>query len=174
MNSILIQADFDNTITEGNVSELIHDEFGPDDWPGINKKYKRDLITVEESNIYSFKHLNTKKTVLDNFVDKNVKFRENFRPLAPAVLKEKSKYYFKLNQEETPHMLQAIKVKKICYKETPAIIHKDGTARVQTVSKKLNMKSFDGIKQIMDHVLKNQGQNQKVEIISDGARTLLR
>ena len=41
-------------------------------------------------------------------------------------------------------------------------------------TKKLNMKSFDGIKQIMDHVLKNQGQNQKVEIISDGARTLLR
>ena len=78
MNSILIQTDFDNTITEGNVSELIHDEFGPDDWPGINKKYKRDLITVEESNIYSFKHLNTKKTDLDNFVDKNVKFREGF------------------------------------------------------------------------------------------------
>ena len=41
-------------------------------------------------------------------------------------------------------------------------------------TKKLNMKSFDGIKQIMDHVLKNLGQNQKVEIISDGARTLLR
>ena len=41
-------------------------------------------------------------------------------------------------------------------------------------TKKLNMKSFDGIKQIMDYVLKNQGQNQKVEIISDGARTLLR
>ena len=41
-------------------------------------------------------------------------------------------------------------------------------------TKELNMKSFDGIKQIMDHVLKNQGQNQKVEIISDGARTLLR
>ena len=78
MNSILIQTDFDNTITEGNVSELIHDEFGPDDWPGIYKKYKRDLITVEESNIYSFKHLNTKKTDLDNFVDKNVKFREGF------------------------------------------------------------------------------------------------
>jgi len=26
----------------------------------------------------------------------------------------------------------------------------------------------------MDYVLKNQGQNQKVEVISDGARTLLR
>ena len=41
-------------------------------------------------------------------------------------------------------------------------------------TKKLNMKSFNGIKQAMDYVLKNQGQKQKVEVISDGARTLLR
>jgi len=41
-------------------------------------------------------------------------------------------------------------------------------------TKKLNMIPFDGIKQVMDYVLKNQGQNQKVEVIYDGARTLLR
>ena len=41
-------------------------------------------------------------------------------------------------------------------------------------SKKLNMISFNGIKQVMDYILKNQGQNQKVEVISDGARILLR
>jgi hypothetical protein len=41
-------------------------------------------------------------------------------------------------------------------------------------TKKLNMVPFDGIKQVIDYVLKNQGQNQKVEVISDGARTLLR
>jgi len=40
-------------------------------------------------------------------------------------------------------------------------------------TKKLNMKPFNGIKQIMDYILKNQGQKQKVEVISDGARTLL-
>jgi len=41
-------------------------------------------------------------------------------------------------------------------------------------TKKLNMISFNGIKQAMDYVLKNQGQKQKVEVISDGARTILR
>ena len=41
-------------------------------------------------------------------------------------------------------------------------------------TKKLNMMSFDGIKQVMDYILKNQGQKQKVEVISDGARTILR
>ena len=41
-------------------------------------------------------------------------------------------------------------------------------------TKKLNMIPFNGIKQAMDYVLKNQGQKQKVEVISDGARTILR
>ena len=41
-------------------------------------------------------------------------------------------------------------------------------------TKKLNMIPFDGIKQVIDYVLKKQGQNQKIEVISDGARTLLR
>ncbi len=41
-------------------------------------------------------------------------------------------------------------------------------------SKKLNMIPFNGIKQVMDYILKNHGQKQKVEVISDGARTLLR
>ena len=78
MNSILIQTDFDNTVTIGNVSELIHEEFGPKNWPEIYENYKRGMITVEESNIYSFKSLKTKKIDLDNFVKNNVKFREGF------------------------------------------------------------------------------------------------
>jgi len=41
-------------------------------------------------------------------------------------------------------------------------------------SKKLNMIPFNGIKQVMEYILKNQGQKQKVEVIADGARTLLR
>ena len=41
-------------------------------------------------------------------------------------------------------------------------------------SKRLNMIPFNGIKQVMDYILKNQGQRQKVEVISDGARILLR
>ena len=41
-------------------------------------------------------------------------------------------------------------------------------------TKKLNIKSFNGIKQVMDHILKIQGQKQKIEVISDGARIILR
>lgn len=39
--------------------------------------------------------------------------------------------------------------------------------------KKLNMISFDGVKETLDHVLKVQGARQKVSIIPDGSRILL-
>ena len=41
-------------------------------------------------------------------------------------------------------------------------------------TKKLNIASFDGIKPAMDHILKIQGIKQKVAVISDGARVLLK
>ncbi len=40
--------------------------------------------------------------------------------------------------------------------------------------KKLNIISFGGIKQAMDHVLKSQGLKQKIAVVSDGARLLLK
>lgn len=40
--------------------------------------------------------------------------------------------------------------------------------------KKLNMISLDGIKNSMDYILKTQGPRQKVVVVSDGARVLLR
>jgi|TARA_Y100000590_G_scaffold396933_1_gene478091 2,3-diketo-5-methylthio-1-phosphopentane phosphatase len=76
IDSTLIQLDFDNTLTIGNVSELIHDQFGPENWEEVYAKYLDDLITVEESNIFSFKNLKTSKSDLDKFVRSNVKFRE--------------------------------------------------------------------------------------------------
>jgi hypothetical protein len=40
--------------------------------------------------------------------------------------------------------------------------------------KKLNMISLPGMKYSMDYILKTQGVRQKVSIVTDGARLLLR
>lgn len=40
--------------------------------------------------------------------------------------------------------------------------------------KKLNMKLFDGVKETLEYILKHQGARQKISIIPDGARILLR
>ena len=67
-----------------------------------------------------------------------VKFRENFRPFAPAVLKQDQKKYFDITQN-SHHMLIACKAKKATMKEIPAVIHVDNSCRVQTVSKNTNL-----------------------------------
>tara|TARA_Y100000741_G_scaffold362675_1_gene348898 strand:+ start:174 stop:833 length:660 start_codon:yes stop_codon:yes gene_type:complete len=89
---VLIQSDFDNTITIGNVSEQIHDEFGPSDWDSIYKNYRLGKISVEESNIYSFRYLNYSEIELDKFVQKNVQFRSGFLEFYNYIQNQKIDY----------------------------------------------------------------------------------
>lgn len=70
-------------------------------------------------------------------LNNKVKHREEFRPFAPSVLEEASGEYFDLNVT-SPFMLLAPDVKESEKDKIPGIVHADGTARVQTVSKKTN------------------------------------
>lgn len=65
-------------------------------------------------------------------LNRRVKFREPFRPFAPAVLADHADEYFELLQP-SPHMLIAARARPRAHEEIPATIHHDGTARVQTV-----------------------------------------
>lgn len=66
-----------------------------------------------------------------------VKFREPFRPFAPMVTAERAADYFTLGQE-APFMSMASKVTELAREQIPAVVHANGTARVQTVTKDLN------------------------------------
>jgi carbamoyltransferase len=61
-----------------------------------------------------------------------MKAREDFRPVAPAILVEYAKEWFDMNYE-SPYMQYTPKCKKP--ELIPAAVHMDGTSRVQTVSK---------------------------------------
>ena len=94
-----------------------------------------------------------------------VKFRESFRPFAPAVLREKVHEYFEINQD-SPYMLlvsnvnEKIKIKmsekdkklfgieKLNVKRSniPAVTHVDYSARIQTVHQETNKKFYELIK----------------------------
>ena len=78
---------------------------------------------------------------MKDYLNKRVKFREEFRPFAPAVLNEHRNEYFDINQD-SPHMLIACKIKKNKIKTVPAIVHVDGTCRVQTVKKEINERFY--------------------------------
>jgi carbamoyltransferase len=74
---------------------------------------------------------------MKDYINARVKFREPFRPFAPAVLLEHTKAYFEINQE-SPHMLIAANVVPEKRNLIPAVVHADGTCRVQTVKKENN------------------------------------
>jgi carbamoyltransferase len=62
-----------------------------------------------------------------------IKYRESFRPFAPAVLEEKATEWFELGQE-SPYMLLTAPVKED-KRMIPAVTHVDYSARVQTVKR---------------------------------------
>lgn len=66
-----------------------------------------------------------------------VKHREAFRPFAPAILLEKAGDWFEPSRGgfESPYMLRVLSFKPDGRALVPAVVHVDGTGRVQTVTK---------------------------------------
>ena len=70
----------------------------------------------------------------------SIKFREGFRPFAPAILEEKVFDWFDFNTK-SPYMQFVAKVKRN-KQSIPAVTHVDNSARLQTVSKETNPKFY--------------------------------
>ena len=99
-----------------------------------------------------------------------IKFRESFRPFAPAILEEESSKYFDL-PIKSPYMLLVAQLKEKYHKavtieenliegldklqvnrsEFPAITHVDFSARVQTVNKESNEFFYSILKSFHDY-----------------------
>lgn len=71
---------------------------------------------------------------MKDIINARIKHREAFRPFAPAVLAERARDYFDLDIE-SPYMLIVAPVRADAQPKVPAIVHVDGTARVQTVTR---------------------------------------
>ena len=71
-----------------------------------------------------------------DYLNNHVKRRESFRPFAPIVLQEHAAEWFDFGDTEasSPFMLRVADVLPRAKKKIPAVMHVDGTARVQTVS----------------------------------------
>jgi carbamoyltransferase len=76
---------------------------------------------------------------MQQILNSKIKFRENFRPFAPAVLSEDADRYFK-PPGCSPYMLFVSEVREEYRKKFPAITHVDHSSRIQTVSKQNNPK----------------------------------
>ena len=109
-----------------------------------------------------------RKAEMKDKLNKRVKHRQAFRPFAPIVLAERANEIFE-GDEESPFMLLAKRVRPEWRDRIPAIVHVDGTARVQTVRQDTNerlyrlLKEFDAITGVP--VLLNTSFNVKGEPI---------
>jgi carbamoyltransferase len=71
---------------------------------------------------------------MQQIVNQKVKFRESFRPFGASVLEEDMSIFFEGNEKRAPYMTLVFDVKKEQKNKIPAVVHADGSCRIQTVS----------------------------------------
>ena len=85
-------------------------------------------------------------------LNRRVKMRESFRPFAPAVLLEEAGKWFEFGDTtpKSPFMLRVVKVNPERKDDVPAIVHVDGTGRVQTLTRANNGRFYELVKQFYE------------------------
>ncbi|MEI6346639.1 MAG: carbamoyltransferase C-terminal domain-containing protein [Bacteroidota bacterium] len=73
-----------------------------------------------------------------NVINAKIKYRESYRPFCPSVVEEESSNYFIGKAPISPFMNITFDVKEEMKAVIPGVVHADGTARIQTVSKNNN------------------------------------
>ena len=87
---------------------------------------------------------------MQEILNLKVKHREKFRPFAPAVCIDDAKKYFECDKEIpllADFMLLVYPIKDKYKKLIPAVVHVDGTGRLQTVRREQNKRYYDLIKE---------------------------
>ena len=75
-----------------------------------------------------------RKAEMKDILNNKIKFREEFRPFAPSILEEHLDEYF-IDAKPTPFMEKVYTIKEEKRSAIPAVVHVDGTGRLQTVNK---------------------------------------
>ncbi|MDO3642261.1 carbamoyltransferase C-terminal domain-containing protein [Mucilaginibacter sp. L3T2-6] len=75
-------------------------------------------------------------------INRDIKFREDFRPFAPVVKMEDAAEYF-IYGWESPYMILVDRIKQKWATKLQGIVHEDGTCRVQTVTRIWNNDFYD-------------------------------
>jgi carbamoyltransferase len=81
-------------------------------------------------------------------LNRKVKKRESFRPFAPSILSEEVANWFELDgtNPDSPFMLRVCKFRSDKKELVPAVVHVDGTGRLQTLTKGVNGNFYELVK----------------------------
>ena len=110
-----------------------------------------------------------------DIINARIKFREPFRPFAPAVLASEAAEWFDIRQPD-PFMTLAPRVRADKAARIPSAVHVDGTARIQTVERAANPRYHDLIQAFMGltgvPVLLNTSFNKQEPIVARPAEAI--
>ncbi len=79
---------------------------------------------------------------MKDIINTKIKRRESFRPFAPSVLKEDVATYFE-QDVYSPFMMHVVKFRPEWRQRLPAVVHVDGTGRLQSVDRSSNQLYYD-------------------------------
>ena len=161
-----------------------------------NVDYERVINTIRDKNIVALFQERCEngpralgnRTLMYDATDPNgkdfvnlIKKREYFRPFAASVLQDDVHEWFDLRgMEDSPSMMYAVNCQPGVEEKIPAVIHVDGTCRIQTVTKEQNSHWYNLIKEfknqtgvpLLFNTSFNLGGEPLVETIDDALRTL--
>ena len=86
---------------------------------------------------------------MKSILNDKIKRRESFRPFAPSILREEVKNWFQTD-DDVPFMMKIFKFKENKKPLVPAVVHVDGTGRLQTVTQRSNTKYYQLIKEFFN------------------------
>ena len=112
---------------------------------------------------------------MKDILNQRIKFREHFRPFCPSILADRVGEYFETDYP-SPFMVMAYKIKPAQRERIPAVTHRDGTGRLQTVESDVNpryyklIEEFDRIAGVP--VLINTSFNENEPIVNTPAQAI--
>ena len=126
-------------VTDEDVLQLLNDQkiisvFGGGSESGRRALGNRSILADPRSD------------KMKDIINKKVKHRQWFRPFAPSILREAVGDWFE-KDIDSPYMNFAVKFKEDMKDKVPAVVHLDGTGRIQTVTENDNSWYYNFIKQ---------------------------
>jgi carbamoyltransferase len=86
---------------------------------------------------------------IKDVLNEKIKRRESFRPFAPSILREEVAEWFETD-DDVPFMMKVFQIRTKYRDMIPAVIHVDGTGRLQTVHKETNPRYYRLIEHFRD------------------------
>jgi carbamoyltransferase len=112
---------------------------------------------------------------MKDILNVKIKRRESFRPFAPSILREEVGAWFETDHD-VPFMLQVYQVREAQRARIPAVVHVNGSGRLQTVTEAQNPRYYRLIRAFQDitgvPIVLNTSFNENEPVVNTPAQAL--